>query len=77
MNAPAPSRPMPPFSVCDACDGEFQKRYEALTFSGATRDWLCASCRVTLLAPAEPTAVTPVVGEHIALDCAAGESCPR
>lgn len=54
MSAPALSRPAPPLSVCDACDGEFQKRYEPLKFNGVTRDWLCASCRAALLEPEVP-----------------------
>ncbi|WP_036376489.1 hypothetical protein [Mycolicibacterium austroafricanum] len=52
MSAPALSRPSIPLSVCDACDGDHQKRYEPLKFNGVTRDWLCASCRAVLLEPA-------------------------
>lgn len=36
-------------NVCDACDGEDQKPYESLKFSGLYRDWLCGVCRSKLL----------------------------
>lgn len=42
-------------NACDACDGEYQKPYEPLKYSGRHRDWLCASCWSALLSPDSPT----------------------
>ena len=77
MSAPALSRPAVPLSVCDACDGDYQKRYEPLKFNGFTRDWLCASCRDALLDPPAPRAPAPWVGGHTGVDDTNGDSCPR
>ena len=77
MSAPALSRPAPPLSICDACDGEFQQRYEPLKFNGVTRDWLCASCRDALLEPAVPLRVSPASNGHTGVDDMNGDSCPR
>ncbi len=77
MSAPALSRPAPPLSVCDACDGDHQKRYEPLKFNGTTRDWLCASCRDALLEPAAPRATEPAPNGHTDSSESNGDSCPR
>lgn len=79
MSAPALSRPAPPLSVCDACEGEYQRQYEPLKFSGVHRDWLCTSCREALLEPSTASSsALSVAGAHTgAADDTNGFSCPR
>lgn len=41
-------------NACEACDGEYQKPYEPLKYSGRHHDWLCVSCWSALLIPDSP-----------------------